>query len=139
MIIDVNGSCLCESVTFSIKGEVTDFYLCHCKRCQKETGTAFSTSLFVPLNAIAWRSGNEIVKRFELPKTEFFCLDFCTNCGSVVPYLSRNRKFYIVPVGIIDGNLELAPLKQLFWKERASWYDESVQCQRFDSYPASEG
>lgn len=139
MQIDTEGSCLCESVTFSIVGEVSDFYLCHCKRCQKETGSAFSTSFFVPLSAVIWRSGAKTVRRFELPKAKYFCLDFCTSCGSVVPYLSRNREFYIVPVGMLDDTFEFAPVKQLFWEERASWYDEAVQCQRFDGYPASEG
>lgn len=134
MNVDANGSCLCESVRFSLAGEVTDFYLCHCKRCQKESGSAFTSSMFVSLESVEWISGIENVKRFELPEAQYFCLDFCVHCGSVVPYLSRNREFYIVPVGMLDDRFDLRPLKQLFWADRAPWYDDALQCPRYDGY-----
>ncbi len=34
------GTCLCGSVTFELCGEFQSFYLCHCHRCQKDTGSA---------------------------------------------------------------------------------------------------
>ncbi len=130
--IDLHGSCLCESIRFSVSGRVTDFYLCHCSRCRKETGSAFSTSMFVPLDAVTWYSPPDAVKRFELPSAEHFCLDFCMRCGSVVPYISRGHEFYIVPVGSLDSHIDIAPFEQIYWQDRASWYEAGVQCPRSD-------
>ncbi len=134
MHVDANGSCLCGSVRFAIGGEVTDFYLCHCKRCQKESGSAFTSNMLVSLDAVQWLSGIESVKRFELPEARYFCLDFCAKCGAVVPYLGRTKEFYIVPVGILDDEFDQRPLKQLFWADRAPWYDDALQCRRYDGY-----
>ena len=71
--------------------------------------------MFVPINAVAWISGEDHIKRFELPDADCFCLDFCTQCGSTIPYLSRNRLFYIIPVGTLDGDPGVRPTHQIYW------------------------
>ncbi|MFN3455173.1 MAG: GFA family protein, partial [Pseudobdellovibrio sp.] len=40
------GSCLCGQVEFKIQGVLESFFLCHCKYCQKDTGSAHSANLF---------------------------------------------------------------------------------------------
>jgi len=136
MQIDTRGSCLCGSVTFNVSGVVTDCYICHCTRCRKETGSAFATSIFVPLQAVLWLSGRQLTRRYELPDSDYFCLDFCGRCGSVVPYRSRDQTFYIVPAGCLDGDIVIAPVKQIYFDDRAKWYDSGIASPHFSS---SEG
>lgn len=132
MDINARGSCLCRSVKFTVKGSVQRFYTCHCSRCRKETGSAFATNAFVSLDAVEWVSGEDHAARFELPEAEHFCLDFCRTCGSTIPYLSRNRQFYIVPVGSLDVDLGICPTAQIFWADRAPWLEEAMESPRFD-------
>ncbi|RPH66319.1 MAG: aldehyde-activating protein, partial [Hyphomicrobiales bacterium] len=40
------GSCLCGDVRFEIAGDFEKFYLCHCSRCRKDTGSAHGANLF---------------------------------------------------------------------------------------------
>ena len=134
MGINVKGSCLCNSVQFTISGPVQRFYTCYCSRCQKETGSAFAANLFVSVDSVEWISGKDQVTRFELPEAEHFCLDFCTTCGTRIPYLSRNRQFYIVPAGSLDGDPVERPSARIFWKDRASWLDAAMKCPTFDEY-----
>ena len=75
------------------------------------------------LDAVTWISGMRACSRFELADAEYFCLDFCNFCGSTVPYLSRNREFYIVPVGSLDWDPALGPTHSIHWAERAKWVD----------------
>ena len=82
MELNIEGSCLCQSVEFTVRGLINEIYTCYCSRCRKETGSAFATNMFVPINAVAWISGEDHIKRFELPDADCFCLDFCTQCGS---------------------------------------------------------
>ncbi len=128
MELNIEGSCLCRSVRFAVRGLVNEFYTCYCSRCRKETGSAFATNMFVPLDAVVWISGEDRLKRFELPNTSYFCLDFCTQCGSTVPYLSRNRQGYIIPVGTLDGDPGVQPTHQIYWADRAPWFDAAMQC-----------
>ena len=38
----IEGGCLCGKVRYSADAEPTFVGICHCKNCQKGTGTAFS-------------------------------------------------------------------------------------------------
>ena len=38
------GSCLCEAVRFEIRGEFGPVRYCHCSRCRRLSGTAFSAN-----------------------------------------------------------------------------------------------
>ena len=52
---NIAGSCLCGSVKFRVFGEVDTFYLCHCSRCQRSTGTAHVANIFTqPGNIGGW-------------------------------------------------------------------------------------
>ena len=41
-----DGSCLCGSITYSIRSDAVPIYnvVCHCVNCAKQTGGAFSTN-----------------------------------------------------------------------------------------------
>ncbi|WP_417502151.1 GFA family protein [Marinobacter sp.] len=64
---DYVGSCLCGTVNFEIKGSFDSFYLCHCQRCQKDTGSAHAANLFSQSAKLVWRSGAEAVTSYTLP------------------------------------------------------------------------
>ena len=132
--LDVPGSCLCRGVRFRITGPALRFYICHCSRCRKESGSAFATNLFVKADGVVWMSGEHHVTRFELPEAERFCVDFCATCGTNVPYLTRNGDFYIVPVGTVDIDTGVRPSAQIFWTDRAAWFEAAMSCPGFDGY-----
>ena len=50
------GSCLCGEITFEIIGEFESFFLCHCERCRKDTGSAHAANLFSSSARLIWLS-----------------------------------------------------------------------------------
>ena len=44
----LTGRCLCGSVQYEIDSEPTMPGICHCKNCQRQAGSAFSTLAGVP-------------------------------------------------------------------------------------------
>jgi hypothetical protein len=58
----VTGQCLCGAVKFRISGEFEGFFLCHCGRCRKDSGSAHSANLFSSTAKIAWLSGEQNIK-----------------------------------------------------------------------------
>lgn len=131
----IKGSCLCGKVTASISGPFERFYQCHCDRCQKKSGSAFASLLFAAPNNIEWLSGKELTKRFDLPNAIRFSNNFCTECGSQVPYLSRDGSMLVVPAGYLDESAEFAPQANIFWEEKCWWYDSGLNAQKFEQYP----
>lgn len=53
MVNKYYGSCLCGRVSYEVSGDFDAFYLCHCSRCQKDTGSAHSAKIFVA-DCAAW-------------------------------------------------------------------------------------
>jgi len=131
----ISGSCLCGKVSSTVTGPFNKFYQCYCDRCQKKTGSAFASLIFTAPDKIEWHSGKQLIKRFDLPEAERFSNCFCTDCGSQVPYVSRDGAFLIVPAGYINDDPEIRPSANIFWDERPCWFDQGKSAEHFDKYP----
>jgi hypothetical protein len=131
----IPGSCLCGNVRFEVTGPFSAFHMCHCSRCRKSTASAHASNIFAAPENIAWLSGEEKIKRFDLPSAKRFSKCFCTDCGSSVPYASRNGKMVIIPAGLMDKDPDIFPQDNIFWGNRAPWYDNGLKAQRFKGYP----
>lgn len=118
----ITGSCLCGNVRFEILSEPHKFYLCHCTRCQKITGSAYAANMFSDADSVRWLAGAEFVTSYELSDTSFFNSCFCQVCGSPVPRLAKSGNFMIIPAGCLNEAPAAKPQESIFWYDRASWY-----------------
>lgn len=133
--MQITGSCLCGKVQFDISDNFESFYLCHCSRCRKATGTAHGANLFAAKATLNWLKGKELVKTFNLPNTRF-TTSFCTECGSPVP-TDIKGKLVIVPAGCLDSSPTINPTAHIFCDDRASWEDKLSNTKRFAALPES--
>ena len=118
----LRGSCLCEAVAFEMHPPFVFFNHCHCSRCRKKSGSAYSANILVRADQFAWTKGEELVRRYELPEAEHFCTGWCSVCGSAMPWQSRNKKGYLVPAGSLDDDPGSRPERSIFFDSRAPWY-----------------
>lgn len=127
-----SGSCLCGAVTFTIDGEFDRFFLCHCSRCRKFSGTAHASNLFSFKGKVNWLSGKESVKFYDVPETRFMKA-FCAECGSPVP--REREEAVVVPAGCLDTPVDIAPTAHIFFADRANWDEHLEEAERFDRRP----
>ena len=135
MTVRTAGSCLCGRVSFEVSGPFDRFYFCHCSRCQRSSGSAHATNLFGESDRIRWLSGQDQITEFELVEAEFFNKAFCSNCGSPVPHRARSGDFLIIPAGSLHSDPGSSPRSNLFWDDRAVWYDEGCRAEKFSGCP----
>ena len=128
------GSCLCEKVKYEVEGSFESFFLCHCKYCQKDTGSAHAANLFSTNSSLNWLSGEELVSTYNLPKTRHV-KSFCSICGSAVPSVHEGGKLIVVPAGSLDIPISIKPTAHLFVKSKASWEEGLESLQSFDGLP----
>ncbi len=128
------GSCLCEKVKFEIEGDFESFFLCHCKYCQKDTGSAHGANLFTVNAKFTWLTGTDLVKTFHLPNTRHV-KSFCSNCGSALPSVQGEEKLIVVPAGSLDTPVNLKPNAHLFMSSRATWEENLQLLPSFDKLP----
>lgn len=128
------GSCLCGEVTFEIEGDFEKFYLCHCERCRKDTGSAHAANLFSSTAKLRWLSGQEKVKTFNF-RSEGHIKCFCTNCGSALPNIQMDGKLLVVPAGSIDSDTDIKPQGHIYYANKANWDNELENVPKFEELP----
>lgn len=128
------GSCLCGKVQYEIIGNFESFYLCHCKRCRKDTGAAHAANIFSKSAELRWLQGHEFVKKYQLPETQH-TKSFCTNCGSAIPYESKELNMVVVPAGSLDSELDIKPDANIFMSSKAPWSYKLEEYPCFEKLP----
>ena len=115
-----SGSCLCGTVRFTIRGAFESFFLCHCQRCRKDTGSAHGANLFSTTATLEWQSGQDLVRTFELSGTRHR-KSFCTKCGSALPGVDADAGLLVVPAGSLDDPIGIRPDAHICGDSRAEW------------------
>ena len=119
----LEGSCLCGRVAFEVTGTPLKFLYCHCHSCQKSSGSVHAANIAFPEGAVKWTRGEDHIELFvDTKENPGFPRRFCRSCGSPVPKLSRNGKFWVVPSGLLDSEPGMTPQANIYWSEHARWY-----------------
>lgn len=129
------GSCLCGQVKFVVEGDFEQFYLCHCERCRKDTGSAHAANLFSSTARLVWLSGEDLVRTYNF-RGEGHIKSFCTHCGSALPNLQMEGKLLVVPAGSLDSDVPIRPLGHIFTARKANWDEHLESIKAFDGLPA---
>tara|TARA_R110000787_G_scaffold235510_2_gene342212 strand:+ start:169 stop:582 length:414 start_codon:yes stop_codon:yes gene_type:complete len=98
------GQCLCGAVTYEVEMPEKSIYegLCHCKDCQRYTGTAFASSVMVARDKMTLRGELKFYGK-ETEKGSVMERGFCPECGSGV--LCRSDSWpdlYVLSAGTLD-------------------------------------
>jgi hypothetical protein len=124
------GGCLCGAVRYAAEGAPVMVVACHCKNCQRQSGSALSTIAAYPRDAVSiegeltafhdtGESGGPVIRKF------------CGKCGS--PIISdipqpQLEGLLFVKTGTMDDTSGLAPATHLWTTSAQHWfvYSEGV-------------
>ena len=129
------GSCLCGEVSYQFNGPINLFQYCHCSRCQKFTGSAHASNIYIDPANFQWLSGEDQIGRFEHPEAKHFATCFCKQCGSALPWITKTGKVVIVPAGTLNDDPGEKPIQSVYYADRACWYEEVGKLKKFDELP----
>ena len=99
------GSCLCGVVTYEFnQSEALSAHHCHCRDCQKITGSGKATILLVPSKSLTV-SGDLKFYTVEGSAGSHVSRGFCSECGSqLISYVDENPDLKFIKVGSIDDS-----------------------------------
>jgi hypothetical protein len=134
-LIEVSGSCHCGSIAYAAKIDPNRIQICHCRDCQRLTGTAFRTTApaspesFILLKGeprIYYKVANSGSRRGHA---------FCGTCGTPVFRLpTDNNPNYSLRVGGLDQAAELGrPGRQIWTKRRLPWTIDLASIAAFET------
>lgn len=131
----LEGGCYCGRVRYEITGEAEATYFCHCKQCRQITGSAHASNMMLKPDQITWIKGEEWVTHYDCESARFFSNGFCKKCGSGLPFMSKSKQWMFVPIGGIDALPDDAIRYNIFWEDRANWYDNGVEAKSCPGFP----
>jgi len=85
--------------------------------CRKQCGALFATGVGVERRKFEWLAGTAAIVRYRA--TPAFERPFCRRCGSTVPAVSHDERYWHVPAGLLDGDLGARPRTHIFTASRS--------------------
>jgi hypothetical protein len=118
---EVQGSCLCGEVAYTISGPPLRMFYCHCSRCRLARSAAHAANLFFKADGLRWLRGAGLVQDYALPGAQYFGVAFCRRCGSALPRVSIERNVAVIPAGSLDTDPGMRVQGHIFVDSKASW------------------
>jgi hypothetical protein len=119
----IRGSCACAGVTFVAEGTPVGSWNCHCSRCRKGRSAAHASNLFVPLDAVRYTRGEDLLVSYKVPAALRFTQIFCRRCGSLLPFRNPARGVAVIPMGALDDDPGMRPQAHIFVASKAPWFE----------------
>lgn len=130
-----SGRCLCGQVSYTLDGPPLATAVCHCRNCQRQSGSAFSVNLMVRESQLSLAgelatfedeggSGNKVHRRF------------CARCGSpVLSALDAMPGLVAVKAGTLDDVSQVRPGIQIWCDSKQDWLHLSPELPAFAKSP----
>ena len=129
----LRGACLCGAVTFAVAPPYRWFAHCHCSMCRKHHGSLFGTGVGVADALFHWLEGADAIVHYRA--TDAFERPFCRHCGSTVPAVSHDERYWHVPAGLLHGEVGARPRTEIFTASRSSLVELDARLARHAAYP----
>ena len=130
------GGCLCGTVRYESAGEPEFSLQCHCRDCQRSSGTAYIAAMRV--SAAGFRITQGAPKRY-LSKADSgneITRAFCGDCGSPLYVQVSTRPDIVgIRVGTLDDPSEFRPEADIFVKSAQPWDHMNPALPKHQTYP----
>ena len=111
---------MCGTVRFSVSEPLLGAVYCHCKRCQRRTGTAFSVTGLTQPGSFALTAGEDAVRGYS--PGDGWTKSYCGECGSHLFTVNpENDELIAVRLGAVDGDPGVRPSAHQFVDYAAPW------------------
>ena len=128
---EISGGCLCGEVRYSANAEPMFSGVCHCRDCQKFTGSAFGALIVVPKDTVTVTGS---MKTFTAPggSGKPVVRHFCPQCGSSIAEEVANAPgAMIFNIGTLDEPKSFMPAREIFLDDALPWLETKGEMPRF--------
>ena len=130
------GQCLCGSMQYEISAEPIITAACHCKHCQRATGSAYSLNICVSESGFSIKG--ETLRYYAdksesgLPLKRFFC----HQCDSpLYTQAEAMPGIMIVKAGTLDDTSKFSPATNIWCESKMEWLKQGIKAPEFSQMP----
>lgn len=127
---EVTGGCLCGRLRYRAKANLKAAYYCHCKFCQKSSGSPVEVGVPVEPDTLVFTRGTP--KYFD--SSPVGRRGFCPGCGSRLVWMSPRRNDWTnLSAGSLDHPETVHPTQHLCVESKMPWFNTADQLPRLRS------
>jgi hypothetical protein len=131
------GSCLCGDIRYELDAELGEFGYCHCRDCQKASGSAHAANAPVDRRDFRLVAGADALKQFESSPGKFRA--FCSRCGSpIYAYLTATPDVLRLRLGSLDTPFDKQPRAHTWVCQKAPWAPISDALPQFQKWASKD-
>lgn len=124
-----SGRCSCGVFQYTVEGPFGDVRFCHCSKCRRGNGTAFSANARIQNSQWVLNGPRDAITEYEHEPGLFKA--FCSKCGS--PLYARSDEDpndVRVRLGGFEGELDVRITGHVWVSSKATWYtiEDSLPC-----------
>jgi hypothetical protein len=125
----LQGSCLCEAITYRIDRSRIDAGYCHCRLCRRASGAPVVAWLTVPVDGFAYVAGAPVTYH----STAHGRREFCGACGTPLVFRGAAASDTIdVTIASLANPAAVAPEYHIWRESRIAWFETADALPRHD-------
>ncbi|MGH7438486.1 MAG: GFA family protein [Polyangiaceae bacterium] len=135
MTDELQGGCACGAVRFALESAPMFVHCCHCRDCQRQTGSAFVLNALIETARVTVSRGEPA--RHEMPTESGrpHGVYRCATCGTAVwSEYGGVAALRFVRVGTLDRPDALSPDVHIYTRSRLPWVTLPAGVPAFEAY-----
>jgi hypothetical protein len=129
----VSGGCLCGAVRYDCDESPMMQGACHCRDCQRQTGSAFATIVIFKKSTMEISGAGYTVFAHKGESGEEVRRGFCNKCGSsVLAEYDVTPDFVVVMAGTLDDPSLIKPAWNIYTAGKQAWVELSPHMKQFE-------
>lgn len=118
----MEGGCACGAIRYRLGSAPMFVHCCHCRDCQRQTGSAFALNALFEADRVELLSGAPALTTLPTDSGRPHDVYRCPNCRTAVwSDYGRRRVLLFVRVGTLDDPAALAPDVHIFTRSKLPW------------------
>ncbi len=125
----IEGGCLCGAVRYRVTEKPLAVYACHCRDCQKLSGSAYSLMMPVRAEAFEQLGGAPTIREKTAEGGRVIAIAHCQTCGTRVWHEPRSAPQYVmVTPGTLDDPSWIEPAAHVWASRRLPGVELDPAC-----------
>lgn len=133
------GGCLCGAVRYEAGGEPLFSLMCHCRDCQRQSGSGYVAAVRMPSAEFRLTKGAPRTYRSKSDAGNEIVRVFCGECGAPLYIQVSTRSDMVgIRVSSFDDPSFFKPEANIFTKSAQPWDHLDPATPAFATYPAGK-
>ncbi len=135
MARNLEGRCACGAVAYRLAGEPMFVHCCHCRDCQRQTGSAFVINALIEADRVALLSGEPVAVPVPTDSGRPHDIYRCPACQVAVwSTYGGVKAIRFVRVGTLDEPAAVTPDVHIYTRSRLPWVRLPADVPAFEAY-----